>query len=139
MPAPDVSSRERGGLTVLRLAVATTLLVVTAACGGAPGGSADPGLTGYQGDGFTVGYPRDWRRDDRYRVFRGADAEAYVIRMGYSAAAGQGRRLYLRQVDLFVRVSPGSVIDVRMVFLADRYEPARRQIDAVLASFRVRT
>ncbi len=76
--------------------------------------------------------------------------DAYVIRKAFSTApstaatpatpsATGNQGVQLRQVDLFVRVSPGSVVDVRMVFFADHYDPARQQINAVIGSFRVKT
>ncbi|RAY16393.1 hypothetical protein DPM19_05825 [Actinomadura craniellae] len=77
----------------------------------------------------------DFRLIER-RATEVGDRPAYVVRRGYSAAARDGRRVHLRQVDLLVRLSATAVIDVRVVATADRYEADRPSIDAVLRSFR---
>jgi hypothetical protein len=180
----------------LLLAAAGLMLTGCGGSGGAAERPVDDSLTVHKGKGFSVGYPKTWKRDPQRPVFRGADFEVqqpepgggspkaswsvftehsaraldrlvngfvarsrqgvdfqllerkkldedalsghegYVVRKAYTDTAGK-QRAQLRQVDLFVRVSPGSVADVRMVFFADRYDSAKKQIDAVIGSFRV--
>jgi hypothetical protein len=94
-------------------------------------------------DGFVARSKRS--RDFRLLARKRLDAdgfggrEAHVIRKAYTSSDAAGRRTPLRQVDLFVRLSATSVVDVRMLFAAGRYDTSQRQISAVLDSFEVRS
>ncbi|TDC77590.1 hypothetical protein [Actinomadura sp. 7K507] len=82
---------------------------------------------------------RDFRLLERRELDTGAygGRDAHVVRKAYTASGRDGPGEPVRQVDLFVRVSRTSIVNVRMLFSAERYDSSQRQISAVLGSFRV--
>jgi hypothetical protein len=61
--------RPAAGLIVLALAA------LLAGCQGEEKGSSGSDLPAYHGEGFTVGYPPKWQRNDKRPIFGGAEFE----------------------------------------------------------------